>query len=287
MITLGIEQEVYRRFGDFEAQVKKIKEHGFDCIDYQGFLPIAGNPVYESMDEAAFEAHVKGLKEILDRYGVKVSQTHSPWRYPPTETTRELQEQRVQHIIRAMKGTALLGCDRTVVHPLMPDGTHNIGKEKNTKEANLWALKTLCKAAEKYQVYLCLENMPMLRYTLARVQDVVDLVKEINHPYLKVCLDTGHAAVFEHPLGDAVRTIGKDLLYALHVHDNDGTGDRHWCPFDGISNWEDFAAALKEIGFEGTISLECGVKKNIPDELLDGEFIALRNRADYLRKKAQ
>ena len=48
-------------------------------------------------------------------------------------------------------------------------------------------------------------------------------------------------------------------MKVLHVHDNDGERDRHWYPYGGVIDWNDFGAALREIGFDGTLSLESNV----------------------------
>ena len=58
---------------------------------------------------------------------------------------------------------------------------------------------------------------------------------------------------------------GKELLRVLHVHDNDGHGDRHWLPYTGVIDWDDFSNALEEIGFEGSLSLETHIPNSVPD----------------------
>lgn len=285
MLKVGIEQSAYLPYGEFENQIKKLKEHGFECLDYAEFCRTDGNPMFETMTKEEFSAYVSNQKSILDRYGIRVSQTHAPWRYPPREANKEEQEARLKQMIRAVEGTALLGCDRFVVHAMMPHSTHSIGHEKEDLAVNLWFLKELCKAGRENGVYICLENMPMLRFSIATVQQVLDVVELVNDKMMKVCLDTGHSLIFELDPGDAVRMIGKDLLYALHVHDNDGSADRHWLPFTGKTKWPNFTSALREIGFEGVMSLECTVEY-LPLELMDYELVGLRKKAQYLAKLA-
>ena len=97
----------------------------------------------------------------------------------------------------------------------------------------------------------------------------------INHPLFKICLDTGHCAVFGESPADAVRLIGKEYLRVLHVHDNDGKNDRHWLPYNGVIDWADFSLALAEIGYEGTLSLETRAPARIPADILEPQEIAL------------
>ena len=106
--------------------------------------------------------------------------------------------------------------------------------------------------------------MPFTKLILSTPVQVLDFVKEFDSPWFRVCLDTGHAAVFGLSPADAARMIGKDRLACLHVHDNDGRGDYHWLPFRGVIDWEDFSRALREIGFEGSLSLETNVSGKLP-----------------------
>ena len=93
-------------------------------------------------------------------------------------------------------------------------------------------------------------------YTGPAIEADDDLANEINSPWLKICLDTGHCTTQKVNPADAVRMIGKDMLRVLHIHDNDGTNDKHWVPYTGIIDWEDFKKALQDIEFDGCVSLE-------------------------------
>jgi sugar phosphate isomerase/epimerase len=64
-----------------------------------------------------------------------------------------------------------------------------------------------------------------------------------------------------------VRLIGKEYLAVLHVHDNNGRSDLHWNPYTGVIDWDDFSAALREIDFAGTVSLETAVPGRIPQDI--------------------
>ncbi len=281
IIKLGISHGCYSYCGSFENQIQKIKEHGYDCIDYQKFVATDGNPLFEKMDFSEFAAAMKADRDIVDSYGITVSQTHAPWRCPPQESTEAEQKMRLMQMCRAVEGTAILGCKNFVLHPFMPYTIHNIGKEKETLEINLWLIREICNVAQTVGVTVCLENMPMPFFSIAMVRQVLDCINAVGADNLKVCLDTGHVTMFGISPADAVRMIGKEKLAVLHVHDNDGKEDKHIRPFEGVIDWQDFCKALAEIDFDGTFSLECGAAK-VPDELLEGELITLKNRGQYL-----
>ncbi len=156
---------------------------------------------------------------------------------------------------RAIRGTRALGCENFVVHNIMPYGEKDEDKDK-VIDINHDFFGRLLRVAEENEVCICLENMPFLNQCLAKPEDMLSLVKSFDSPLMRMCLDTGHAVLFGISCADAVRKIGKEYLKALHVHDNDGTRDQHLFPGEGVIDWKDFFSALKEIDFEGCVSLE-------------------------------
>ena len=110
--------------------------------------------------------------------------------------------------------------------------------------------------AKEYGVVINFENLPFIHLPINNCKQILDFVKWVDRDNFKVCLDTGHALVSGEQPGEAVRLFGKEYLRTLHVHDNDGTGDYHKLPGDGIGDWVDFGKALNEIGFDGALSLE-------------------------------
>lgn len=112
-------------------------------------------------------------------------------------------------------------------------------------------LDTLLRAAElceRLNIRLALENVRQSRhldYALAHVDSKM----------VGFCYDIGHSRVVygrEHVLLKRYA----DRLMALHLHDNDGTGDQHLLPFDGDVDWESFALILSRTAYGGTLALE-------------------------------
>ena len=61
------------------------------------------------------------------------------------------------------------------------------------------------------------------------------------------------------PCGDlpqvAVYELG-DRIFHCHFSDNDGTSNAHWRPGRGKIDWAQTLLALREVGFDGVISIE-------------------------------
>ncbi|MBE6601410.1 MAG: sugar phosphate isomerase/epimerase [Ruminococcaceae bacterium] len=245
----------------FEKELQTLKEIGFTCIDYQGFI----NTKTElfSLNDEQFDAYVLAQKRILEKVGMRAYQVHGPWQWPAKDDTEEGRAERFEKMAKSIRGTALLGSDRMVIHNLMPQKRIDTDPAA-VKELNAMFLTRLCEVAKQYAVTICLENMPFACQCLARPRQTLEFVKSLGLENLRVCLDTGHAEVVGTTPADAVRLIGKDSLYALHVHDTDGLRDRHWIIGDGIIDWEDFGTALYEIGFDGCFSIESVIDATLP-----------------------
>ncbi len=82
------------------------------------------------------------------------------------------------------------------------------------------------------------------------VDDVLRFNAEVNEPNVKINLDCFHMNIDESDPAEAVRKAGKDLIH-MHVADSNRTA-----PGRGHTDFKAILAALVEVGFSGTITLE-------------------------------
>ena len=279
-LKTGITNTSYGLYG-FEDAFAKISSHGYDCIDYQGFVNVETDFFNLPLDE--FRAELEKHRALIESHSLTVSQAHAPWRTPVQDATPEGRAFWTEAMKKSIFGTHVLGCHRFIVHPLMP----YLDTEKNPEE--VWALNEIFFAdladyAKEYGVTVCVENLPFPKYPLTTVEQVCEIVDKLKRDNLKVCLDTGHAAIFfGKNVADAVRYIG-ERLEAVHIHDNMGKEDEHLIPGQGIIDWDGFAEALKEIGYGGVASLETSAKNTgRPKEEWDERE---RNLAAWVRNLA-
>ena len=257
------EADSVARYGKEKFEI--LKECGFSAVDYETANTLT--ELYEMSDE---ELEKKLYEEKADAAlaGMTVSQVHGPWRYPPQDLSDEDRAERLEKMKKSIVMTRLLGCKYWVVHPLMPYGTKDLLSDnaEDTWRINLEFMPKLVEFAKTQGVTVCLENMPMRNFSMSRPEKILEFVNTINDENFKICLDTGHVAIFSDlSIGNVVRELG-DKMKVMHVHDNLGDGDRHLRPGCGRLDWNDFADALYEIGFDGVFSLE-----TYPDETFDDE----------------
>lgn len=262
----------YGRYGtDAFAQ---LKQHGYAAADYN--LADTDSELYR-LSEPDLTIKMHAVREAARLAGITVSQVHGPWHWPPTDNTAESRRERLEKMKRAVVISSLLGCENLVIHPIMPFGTEDVtcGKAEETWDMNVAFFTNLVDFAARYDVVICIENMPMLRFSLATPQRVLALVQAIDSDHCRVCLDTGHVAVFpDLSVGEEVRRVGRHLR-VLHLHDNPGDRDAHLYPTHGVIDWADTLRALDEVGYTGVLSLETAPPGGLADDAFAEESVRL------------
>ncbi len=82
-------------------------------------------------------------------------------------------------------------------------------------------------------------------------EQALSLVGEIDHPSVKISLDTFHNNIEEKSIPAAIRAVGNELL--CHVQGNES--DRG-TPGTGNVDWPGIKTALTEIGYDGAVVIE-------------------------------
>ena len=105
----------------------------------------------------------------------------------------------------------------------------------------------LVRLAENTSVKLAFENVR----SAPHLQAVLDY---FNSPNVGLCYDAGHANIWAKET-DWLSMYG-DRLFAVHLHDNNGTADTHLQPFSGTVNWNKVAAGIAASSYTGNITVE-------------------------------
>lgn len=119
-------------------------------------------------------------------------------------------------------------------------------------EKSLKSMREIVKTAADYNVILNVESVNRFEQFLINTsQEAVDYVSEIDHPNLKVHLDTFHMNIEEDSFKDAILIAG-DWLGNFHIGENNrrppGEGE--------MIDWEEIFTALKEANYGGEVVME-------------------------------
>lgn len=111
-------------------------------------------------------------------------------------------------------------------------------------DAQMRSLDELIPAMEHYNVKIALENLPADTFELLPLY-----LKEFPKEWIGVTFDSGHANMLSRNGLSLIKNLG-DRIEALHLHDNDTTGDDlHQPPFYGNIDWTELVRFIKESSY--------------------------------------
>jgi D-psicose/D-tagatose/L-ribulose 3-epimerase len=158
----------------------------------------------------------------------------------------------VKFLKKCVDRTADLGA-RLICGPLYAGLGVMTGSRRSDKEWQ-WAVKGLRAAAahaQKRGVCLCLEPLNRFEtYFLNTLADAARLVHDVGAPNVKIHFDTFHSNIEEKHPAEALRAVGQDLGH-VHVSEND-----RGIPGTGHNDWKGILKVLKDIGYEGWLTIE-------------------------------
>jgi len=146
----------------------------------------------------------------------------------------------------------------------------SLGLVDLTSRADFPQIHRLAQEAREAGILLALENGRDDAWALDRVLEEIGGDPEETN--LGICIDVGHAHLWsavagEKPIRSYLKRYAGALVH-LHLHDNVGLDDEHRVPGDGTADWPDTQAALDEIGFAGTATLELLTEGDLPEGFL-------------------
>ncbi len=112
-------------------------------------------------------------------------------------------------------------------------------------EAVKRSLDELIPVLEKYSVRIAVENGFSDTF-----ETIGMLMKDYPGKYVGITYDSGHGNIAEGKGMDRLEPY-KDRLQALHLNDNDSSGDQHQPPFFGTVDWERMVKLLAESSYKG------------------------------------
>lgn len=264
-MKLSVETYVMRERFDDKTAVKMIKEAGFDCFDYSMYWAKGEkNMLGEDYIERA-----RDLRAYADGLGIECNQAHAPFDVRHTDKF-DISNEKYLELVRSLEFASIMGAKTVVVHAIKDGVPDSIDMKKLNREFYL----SLVPYCEKFGIDISVENLfeykdGVFKPVFAQPDEHIEFVKSLNSDRFNVCLDIGHSALTGVKPQDAVSGMDKNILKALHIHDNDFTGDRHLMPYLGKFEWDEICGALKSIGYDGELTFEIfGTLNKIPNEAL-------------------
>jgi len=170
----------------------------------------------------------------------------------PTSEDAEIRRQTRQHLADTIKLAADLGSNLMAGPVYSPIGY--LPGRRRTSDEWQWAVEcfqSLGEILQSHQIDLALEPLNRFEtYFLNTAADAIMFCEAINDSSIGVLLDTFHTNIEEKDVAAAFRMTGKRLKH-VHACEND-----RGVPGTGHVDFVGIAAALKEIRYEGWITIE-------------------------------
>ena len=253
----------------YDDGIKRLAMRGFKNVEL-----IAWDR--QALDEYYTADAIRSLKALLDDQGMKLSEfVHSPAGVAdpdPAKRRRGVEDfKRVAEVAKTF-GTGIvnsvvptyfgLPMPRMQDMPLTQELSVDLPPGLDWAEGYKWytdSLTQLCRICEDAGLKYALETHPH-RWASTAV-GMLRLFDHVPSTALGENFDPSHS----FPCGDLpqvhVRLIGKRIWHC-HFSDNDGTSNAHWRPGRGKIDWAQTLVALKDVGFDGVISIEL---EDVPD----------------------
>lgn len=219
--------------------IENIKDWGFDGVELPMFDPNC--------------SPWTALKDHLDSLGMGSSTVC----ILPDESSLILDDAKAQqvaldHVKASIDSSAALGAD-SIVGPMFHPVGNLIGRGPNDDERKRYAenLIILSDHAQGSGVNISIEPLNRFEtFFLNCQEDAASIMEMVDRPNVGILYDTFHSNIEEKSIGDAIRRGGKHINH-VHISANDRS-----TPGEDHVRWDENFAALKEIGYDGWLTIE-------------------------------
>lgn len=135
----------------------------------------------------------------------------------------------------------------------------------------------IARKARDYGMLVALEYKP--ENIIYNVDSTLRAIEQISMDNVGALIDTGHAIIAKEDLETAVDMLGRKLFF-VHIDDNPGDWDRDMPP-GTVHNFEPFIRALRDVGYDGFLSLDLFSEDPVADAKRSKEYLERIIRSLY------
>ncbi|MCC7192239.1 MAG: sugar phosphate isomerase/epimerase [Phycisphaeraceae bacterium] len=227
---------------------------------------------------------VADARRMAEDAGLPIDSIHGVFgpEYDPSCPDERIRRDAVETYIREGELTRQLGGSMVVVHPA-PSAAQLSDITPAVRAARIApfqkTLADLAREGDRLGVIYLFENIPPKFLFGNDPVQLAQLIRQMNHPCIRMCYDTGHAhmSCLDGP-SNAVAVLDevRDVVSYLHVHDNDGRADSHQVPGLGTLDWNALSLVLSKMPpatvsmlelFEPESSLKNHLNAGLPQKL--------------------
>lgn len=259
------------RYLSLEKAFADARVFGYDYIELWGGRPHAFAPdlAFGGLDE------LRRLMEIFHMPVKIYTPEHNAYPFNYMLGNKAQRADALNYLKLAMEMGAAMGADYTLV-----SAGHG---ESSLSPRELWerliaSLSELAEHGEKLGHALLLEPLTPFESNVCTTAGELSLaLEQVNSPFLMGMCDVVAPFVQGEDFLEYPRRLGAKLRH-LHLVDSDGKSDTHLLPGDGVLPLGQVLAQLREIGYDGTATIE------LVAAYLDNPPLYARLAVDQVRK---
>ena len=229
-----------------ENELDTIASLGFDYLELTMDPPAAHHSIIRK--------ERKNILSALRGYGMALV-CHMPTFVSLADLSESIRMASLSEVMLSLETAASLGTEKIVVHPAYFSGMGSFVPEM-ARSLAMESLAAITSKATELEIILCIENMFPRTQFCVDVDDLKDVFQRF--PELKLTLDTGHANIGS-PRGKRIIQLIEafgDRIGHVHVSDNFGKEDNHLPIGSGRIKFSKVIKALKETGYDDTVTVE-------------------------------
>lgn len=231
-----------------------------DSLSIADRLQVAREAGFEELecgttpDPARAEEILAGAKKAGLRIHSVMNSDH--WRFPLSSPDPEVRAKCVAGMEVSLRNAKLWGADTVLLVPAVvnPETSYRDAWERSQKQ-----IRGMIPLAKELNVIIAVEEV-WNKFLLSPLE-FARYVDDFNSPWVKAYFDVGNVVLYGFPQ-DWIRTLGNRTV-KLHFKDfrfrrgSSGNQEAQWVNLlDGDIDWKQIHAALREVGFKGTATVE-------------------------------
>ncbi|NLU35627.1 MAG: TIM barrel protein [Clostridiales bacterium] len=260
----------------FDYYLDSMKKCNVRNIDLWG-----GTPHYCRLDYPTSMAATRKIREMrrkAEDLGMKIV-IYTPetlgYPYSISAPSQNLRDRTIDYLEMAMDDALEMGTNLLFINTGC--SPRDIPRQEGWERA-VESIKILAEKAERRGVTLILEQLqPYESNLLFNISQMEDMLRAINSPALKICIDLVAMEVVGEKLEEYYERFSQDEIQFIHFADGDPSG--HYILGDGNLPLKKYIKILEENNYAGIVDLE------INDSIYwEDPHTSIKRSVDYLRE---
>lgn len=258
----GINQWCYPEQTSLEKVFEYSRDAGFHAVELNLYEADGVGLTVETTKEEALK-----IKAIAEKYRIKLRSlsTSLLWKMSLCSPDKQVRQQGIRVVEKMLEIAGYIGMDTILVVPGAV--SEQVSYEECYKRSQV-SIREIIPTAEKYDVKIGIENV-WNKFLLSPLE-MARYIDDFESDYVGAYFDVGNVLQFGYP-EQWIRLLGK-RVFKVHVKDFNtavGNGAGFVPLLAGDVNWRAVIDALREIGYEDTLTAELSPYSFCPHTLAD------------------